>query len=113
MCDSTTACASLLARQPDLASEGHLRRKPEFCLPICVRDVDVDAFLLPGEEEQADRTDSDDRGCHSYFLAVMEIDRSSLNSCFSAVSEITSFQGIKSQALRTPHRRDGPSLCHP
>ncbi len=56
--------AELTGRETGGCGYGNLRSKPEFCLTIRVRHVDVDSKFFPREEEQSELTVADDCGCH-------------------------------------------------
>jgi hypothetical protein len=61
-------------RQPDAGCQVYLRGEPELCLSVRVRHMDMNAFLLSGEEEQPELTIADNRWRHARTLAD-ELDR--------------------------------------
>lgn len=46
----------------------NLGSEPEFCLTIGVRNVDMNAWLFPGEEKKTELTIANNCGCHARTL---------------------------------------------
>ncbi len=46
----------------------NLGSEPEFCLTVGVRNVDMNAWLFPGEEKKAELTIANNCGCHARTL---------------------------------------------
>lgn len=55
----------LYAGQADVLCQFYRRRKPEFRFTLWVCNVDVNACLLAGEQEQSELTIADNCGCHA------------------------------------------------
>ena len=56
--------AQLPCSQASGRPDGNLRRQPSLRLPVGMRNVDMNAGLLTGEEEQAELPVAYHRGCH-------------------------------------------------
>ena len=70
MCfDDSLRFADLMVRKTSKSCYGNLRREPEFCLTVWMRNMHVDSGLLPRKEEKPELTVADDRGCHGLNVA--------------------------------------------
>ena len=65
MClDNHLRFTALLDRQARRVRQANLRREPELCFSIRVRNVDMDARFFTGEEKESELSVANNCGCH-------------------------------------------------
>jgi hypothetical protein len=78
-------CAAQLPRgQASVGRNGNLWRQPEFRLAVGIRNVDMNASLLTGEEEQAELPVTYDRRCHHAMQSLRTTPRRMTSHGFSS-----------------------------